>query len=663
MNLLHLEDSDADAELIGELIATEWPDFQIERVQTEEEFVQALHHSRVDLILADLALPGFDGMSALSIARDVRPEVPFIFLSGTMREDDAVETLRNGATDYILKDRIGRLVPAIRRALTEREEDQPMPQSHDLNSRLAMRFVHLEDSESDAELASEAISREWPDATIQRVHTREGFTAALQNPKLDMILSDFSMPGFDGLSALAIAQSRRPDVPFIFVSGTIGEENAIAALKKGASDYILKDRMRRLRPAIRRALDDYKDRRDRPSSGRPASAERSDDARPPGESSHTEARGAKIGLWDWDILTNASWLSDGVYAALGYSHGEISTNIDTWAKLVHPKESRRVSEKVIAALDGSRARWSDEFHVPAQERRLHPCPRRGDDRSRRGRKPRADCGLVLQDRGERRRLDGRSPRNRLPRPGAGLRRRGREPGRAPALAAAPQTAPGPCLRLRAQTRSAPGGPCSGPFPRAAGWRPGIAGPADGMNADLRLEEAGRIGMVEGDEERVVAGALSHHDVALVFRVGGDTDAPPLPEGEMVQAGVLTELAPIGSADDRSRPVGDIGPEKIPHPHLADEADPLAVLLIRRREAGLPRDPPELGLLQVPDGETGVPQLLLAEQRKEVGLVLIPVRPLPDLRPAVRGRRAAGIMARRHRRVSLLQSPGVGTPRT
>ena len=109
MNLLHLEDSDADAELLGELIATEWPDFQVERVQTEEEFVQALQHSSVDLIIADLALPGFDGMSALAIARDMRPEVPFIFLSGTMREDDAVETLCNGATDYILKDRIGRL--------------------------------------------------------------------------------------------------------------------------------------------------------------------------------------------------------------------------------------------------------------------------------------------------------------------------------------------------------------------------------------------------------------------------------------------------------------------------------------------------------------------------------------------------------------------------
>ena len=66
MNLLHLEDSEADAELISDLVISEWPDFKIERVQTREEFTDVLLNSKVDLILADLALPGFDGMSALA---------------------------------------------------------------------------------------------------------------------------------------------------------------------------------------------------------------------------------------------------------------------------------------------------------------------------------------------------------------------------------------------------------------------------------------------------------------------------------------------------------------------------------------------------------------------------------------------------------------------
>jgi DNA-binding NtrC family response regulator len=362
MNLLHLEDSEADAELIGKLVESEWPDATIERVQTRGEFTDALVHSKVDLILADVALPAFDGMAALAIAQDVRPEVPFIFLSGTMGEEEAIETLRNGATDYILKDRIGRLIPAIRRALTEGQE-APMAEPGDLNSRLALRFVHLEDSASDAELAAHAIGREWPDATIERVQSRDAFTAALQNPNLDMILSDFSMPGFDGLSALAIAQSRRPDVPFIFVSGTIGEENAISALRKGASDYILKDRMRRLRPAIRRALDEFKDRRNPPKAGSSAPGPAGAPVQAPGGPTQHSAKGPRVGLWDWDLLTNESWISEGVYSTLGYSPGEIPANVDAWANLVHLKEARRVSDKVVAALGGKAARWSDEFHV------------------------------------------------------------------------------------------------------------------------------------------------------------------------------------------------------------------------------------------------------------------------------------------------------------
>ena len=117
-------------------------------------------------------------------------------------------------------------------------------------------FLHLEDSPADAELIQAELTREWPDCRIQRVQTRQDFVAALENGGVDLILSDFSMPGFDGLSALAIASENRPDIPFIFLSGTIGEENAVEALKRGATDYVIKDRMGRLVSSIRRALDE-----------------------------------------------------------------------------------------------------------------------------------------------------------------------------------------------------------------------------------------------------------------------------------------------------------------------------------------------------------------------------------------------------------------------
>src|SRR5207245_309019 len=81
-----------------------------------------------------------------------------------------------------------------------------------------------------------------------------GFRAALEQKVCDLILSDYSVPGYDGPSALALAREQCPDIPFLFVSGRIGDEVAIECLKAGATDYVLKDRLARLVPAIRRAL-------------------------------------------------------------------------------------------------------------------------------------------------------------------------------------------------------------------------------------------------------------------------------------------------------------------------------------------------------------------------------------------------------------------------
>jgi PAS domain S-box-containing protein len=117
-----------------------------------------------------------------------------------------------------------------------------------------LHFLHLEDNLPDADLISEVILQEWPHCRIDRVQTRGEFVSALRGNSLDLILSDFTMPGFNGLSALAIAGRHCPDTPFIFLSGTIGEDAAVEALKNGATDYVIKDRMSRLVPVIRRAL-------------------------------------------------------------------------------------------------------------------------------------------------------------------------------------------------------------------------------------------------------------------------------------------------------------------------------------------------------------------------------------------------------------------------
>lgn len=117
-----------------------------------------------------------------------------------------------------------------------------------------VRILHLEDSENDAALIERLLKQTWPACRIQRVSTRADYNAAIAKGDFDIILSDYAIPGFDGPSALTVARGRWPDRPFIFVSGTIGEERAIEVLKLGAVDYVLKDRPNRLISAIRQAL-------------------------------------------------------------------------------------------------------------------------------------------------------------------------------------------------------------------------------------------------------------------------------------------------------------------------------------------------------------------------------------------------------------------------
>jgi two-component system, cell cycle sensor histidine kinase and response regulator CckA len=126
-----------------------------------------------------------------------------------------------------------------------------------------MNILHLEDSPEDAELVRTRIEEEWPSCVIVCVATRQAFVTELQRPGHDLILSDFNLQSIDGLEALKLAKEYSPDTPFIFLSGTIGEDRAIDALQSGAQDYILKDGMKRLVPAIDRALRDHDERKQR----------------------------------------------------------------------------------------------------------------------------------------------------------------------------------------------------------------------------------------------------------------------------------------------------------------------------------------------------------------------------------------------------------------
>ena len=122
MRILYLEDEPKDAELVQASLEAEGIDCELTRVDTEADFLTSLRQARFDLILADYTLPSFDGISALKIVKDICPEVPFIFVSGTLVEEVGIEALKQGATDYVSKARMSKIVPSVHRALREARE-------------------------------------------------------------------------------------------------------------------------------------------------------------------------------------------------------------------------------------------------------------------------------------------------------------------------------------------------------------------------------------------------------------------------------------------------------------------------------------------------------------------------------------------------------------
>ncbi|MBI2948398.1 MAG: response regulator [Verrucomicrobia bacterium] len=127
-----------------------------------------------------------------------------------------------------------------------------------------IKILLLEDDLDDALLNELVLKGTGLNFSFQRVQTREAFIEHLEKTSPDLILADHTLPaGFGGFEALEIAQSKRPDVPFIFVTGTLGEEVAIDSLSRGATDYVLKTRLSHLAPAVHRALREAAERAER----------------------------------------------------------------------------------------------------------------------------------------------------------------------------------------------------------------------------------------------------------------------------------------------------------------------------------------------------------------------------------------------------------------
>jgi signal transduction histidine kinase len=154
IRILMLEDNVADAELVKFALRDGGLNFTIKRVDSKAHYLKELDESPPDIILLDYALPDFDGFTALQMAQEKYPDIPFIFVTGTLGEEVVIEMLKSGATDYVLKTRLSRLVPAVQRAMREageraerRRAQERLKKSHEQLRALSVYLQHVREDE------------------------------------------------------------------------------------------------------------------------------------------------------------------------------------------------------------------------------------------------------------------------------------------------------------------------------------------------------------------------------------------------------------------------------------------------------------------------------------------------------------------------------------
>ncbi|HEY6768625.1 MAG TPA: PAS domain-containing protein [Candidatus Sulfotelmatobacter sp.] len=213
-----------------------------------------------------------------------------------------------------------------------------------MSMRHPLRIVSVEDDPKDAELIRDLLETEGIVCEITRVDTQAAFLASLKQDETDLILADYTLPSFDGISALKLAMEVCPDLPFIFVSGTLGEEVAIEALKIGATDYVLKTRLSRLVPSVLRALREATQR---------AQRKRAEEALRQSETYLAEAQAlSKTGSFGWRASSGEIIWSEETFRIFQYD-GSTKPTVELVVQRVHPQDAALVKQTIErASKDG-----------------------------------------------------------------------------------------------------------------------------------------------------------------------------------------------------------------------------------------------------------------------------------------------------------------------
>nr|WP_320017424.1 PAS domain S-box protein [uncultured Desulfobacter sp.] len=223
-------------------------------------------------------------------------------------------------------------------------------------SNTKLNVLIVEDSEDDALLIVRELKRGGYRPEWRRVETPETFAAELHEQKWDIILSDCRMPHFDASTALALLQDTGQDVPFIVISGVIGEETAVALMKAGASDFLFKGALVRLVPAVRRELKEAENRQRHILAEKALYTER--------ERLKMIILGSRLGTWVWDLQTNEIVLNEQWAAMLGYTLEELApSSYETLTGLIHPEDFGPATERMEKYLRDETPEYECELRL------------------------------------------------------------------------------------------------------------------------------------------------------------------------------------------------------------------------------------------------------------------------------------------------------------
>ena len=218
-----------------------------------------------------------------------------------------------------------------------------------------LKLLLVEDSEDDAVLLLRDLGKAGYEVDCQRVQSQAEMEKCLGSSSWDLVISDYSLPGFSGRKALDVYKAHGLDIPFIVISGAIGENMAVEMMKAGAHDYLMKGNFARLAPALERELHDAEVRQQRKKAV--------DQLRESEERWHFALEGSGDGVWDWDIVAKKVFFSHRWKEMLGYSEEEIKSTPDEWLSRIHPDDAVSLRRKVDDVVQGINTQFVAEYRM------------------------------------------------------------------------------------------------------------------------------------------------------------------------------------------------------------------------------------------------------------------------------------------------------------